>query len=126
MKIKIEGHWILFCLLCTALLTAACSPIVAPAAAPTPTVDPDIYNVVPDTTVYEPGACIATLDAPTPAHTSNTLGQSPSGEIAPGEYEVGVAADFGSSLWFKLNGMNEPSWINSESVASLEGVCAAP
>ncbi len=124
MKIQIQRNWALFCLLCAAFLAAACSPITAPA--PTPTVNPDIYNVVPDTTVYEPGECVATLDAPTPAHTSNTLGQTPSGEIPPGQYEVGVAADYGSSVWFMLNGVDEPNWVNSESVSALEGACATP
>ncbi len=115
-------------LCCLLPLMAACTPVAAPAAPAaetTPTPDPDIYNQVPDTTAYEPGACIAVLDAPAPAHASNTLGGAPSGEIPPGRYEVGVAADYGSSLWFMLNGVAAPdNWINSTSVASLEGACA--
>ena len=59
-----------------------------------------------------------------PAYTSNTLGGQPSGEIPAGQYEVGVAADYGSSLWFGLNGVGATNWINSRSVSSLEGACA--
>jgi hypothetical protein len=102
---------------------AACAPVTRFAPA-TPTVDPDIYNQVPDTTVYEPGECTAVLDAPAPAYTSNTLGGQPGGEIPAGQYEVGVAADYGSSLWFMLNDVGETNWINSSSVATLEGACA--
>jgi hypothetical protein len=68
----------------------------------TPTVDPAIFNQVPDTTVFEPGQCTAVLEAPAPAFTSNTLGGASSGEIPPGEYEVGVAADYGSSVWYAV------------------------
>jgi hypothetical protein len=89
----------------------------------TPTIDPDIFNQVPDTTVFEPGQCAAVLDAPAPAYTSNTLGGAASGEIPAGEYEVGVAADYGSSLWYALNGVAGPNYINSTSVASLVGDC---
>jgi heat shock protein HslJ len=120
--------WFVLVLCCLLPLMAACNPVTAPAAPAaetTPTPDPDIYNQVPDTTVYEPGACIAVLEAPAPAHASNTLGSAPSGEIPPGRYEVGVAADYGSSLWFMLNDVVAPdNWINSTSAASLEGVCA--
>jgi len=108
-------------------LLAACNPVTIPGAlvpAATPTPDPDIYNQVPDTTVYEPGECTAVLDAPAPAHASNTLSGAPSAEVPPGRYDVGVAADYGSSLWFMLNGVPAPNnWINSSSVASLEGIC---
>jgi len=103
---------------------AACVPLPAPVSPPTPTVDPDIYNQVPDTTVYEPGECTATLKAPAPAYTSNTLGGKPSGEIPAGQYEVGVAADYGSSMWFMLNYAGAANWINSASATSLTGVCA--
>jgi hypothetical protein len=102
---------------------AACSPI-APEPAPTPTVDPDIYNQVPDTTVFEPGQCSVVLDAPAPTYTSNTLGGQPSGEIAAGTYAVGVAADYGSSLWYMLNVAGETPFINSASAASTEGDCS--
>lgn len=121
-------QWLILTLIFLLPLMTACNPVTAPAAPAaeaTPTPDPDIYNQVPDTTVYEPGECIAVLDAPAPAHASNTLSGPPSGEIPPGRYEVGVAADYGSSLWFMLNGVAAPdNWINSASVASLEGVCA--
>jgi hypothetical protein len=106
------------------IAAAACYPPAGPVSPPTPTVDPDIYNQVPDTTVYEPGQCIAVLDAPAHAYTSNTLGGQPSGEIPAGRYEIGVAADYGSSLWFMLNGVIGSNWIDSASVALLEGVCA--
>ena len=108
------------------ILASACYPPAGPVSLATPTVDPDIYNQAPDTTVYEPGQCIAVLDAPAPAYTSNTLGGQPSGEIPAGRYEIGVAADYGSSLWFMLNGVIGSNWIDSASVASLEGVCAEP
>jgi hypothetical protein len=100
---------------------AGCGGSSSPEA--TPTVDPDIFNQVPDTTVFEPGQCTAVLEAPAPAFTSNTLGGASSGEIPPGEYEVGVAADYGSSLWYALNGVEGPNYINSTSVSSLEGDC---
>jgi hypothetical protein len=51
------------------------------------------------------------------------LGGASSGEIPPGEYEVGVAADYGSSLWYALNGVEGPNYVNSTSVSSLEGDC---
>lgn len=107
------------------LVLAACYPAAAPVNPATPTIDPAIYNQVPDTTVYEPGECTAVLDAPAPAYASNTLGGSSSGEVPPGRYEVGVAADYGSGLWFMLNEVAAPNnWINSQSAASLEGLCA--
>lgn len=121
-------QWLVLTLIFLLPLMAACNPVTAPAAPvaeATPTPDPDIYNQVPDTTVYEPGECTAVLDAPAPAYASNTLSGAPSGEIPPGRYEVGVAADYGSSLWFMLNGVPAPNnWINSSSVTSLEGICA--
>ncbi|QLQ06893.1 MAG: hypothetical protein HZY76_13165 [Anaerolineae bacterium] len=99
----------------------------APVNPATPTIDPDIYNQVPDTTVYEPGECIVVLEAPAPAYASNTLGGSSSGEVPPGRYEVGVAADYGSSLWFMLNEVAAPNnWINSQSAAPLEGFARPP
>ena len=117
---------LLVCFSLVLVVASACYPPAGPVSPATPTVDPDIYNQVPDTTVYEPGQCIAVLDAPAPAYTSNTLGGQPSGEIPAGRYEIGVAADYGSSLWFMLNGVIGPNWIDSASVASLEGVCAEP
>ena len=119
-----RNNWLLLTLIFLLPTIAACNPVAAPAYTATPTVDPAIYNQVPDTTIYVPGECMAVLEAPAPAHTSNTLGGQASGEIPPGEYEVGVAADYGSSLWFMLNGAGETNWINSSSVAALEGVCA--
>ena len=52
-------------------------------------------------------------------------GRQPSGEIPAGQYEVGVAADYGSSLWFRLNDVGETNWINSSSVSALDG-CVRP
>jgi heat shock protein HslJ len=104
---------------------AARSGPTAPASQATPTPDPAIYNQVPDTTVFEPGECIATLDAPAPAHTSNSLGGEPSGEIAPGEYEVLVAAAYETSLWYALNTEGPANYVNSSSVSTLAGACAA-
>ena len=115
---------LLACLSIVLIVAAACYPPAGPVIPATPTVDPDINNQVPDTTVYNPGECSAVLDAPAPTYTSNTLGGQPSGEVAAGKYEVGVAADYGSSLWFMLNGVDEPNWINSTGVSSLEGLCA--
>jgi hypothetical protein len=117
---------LLACLSVVLIVAAACYPPAGPVSLAAPTVDPGIYNQAPDTTVYEPGQCIAVLDAPAPAYTSNTLGGQPSGEIPAGRYEIGVAADYGSSLWFMLNGVIGPNWIDSASVTSLEGVCAEP
>ena len=91
----------------------------------TPTIDPAIYNQVPQTKVYEPGQCSAVLNAAAPAYTSSTLGGTPSGEIPPGEYEVGVAAKYSTSLWYGLNNVGAANYINSTSVASLSGECAA-
>ena len=75
---------LLACLSLVLIVAAACYPPAGPVTPATPTVDPDIYNQVPDTTVYNPGECSAVLDAPAPAYTSNTLGGQPSGEIAAG------------------------------------------
>ena len=97
-------------------LTACSNQGNAPSA--TPTVDPDIFNQVPKTTVFEPGECTVTLDEPTPAWTSNTLGGEPGGEIPAGNYEVGVAADYGTSLWYQLNDVGEINYISSTSVAA--------
>lgn len=107
-----------------AAVLAACTSS-APQATPvpaTPTIDPAIYNQVPETHVFEPGQCFAELTAPAPAYTSNTLGGQSSGEIPPGKYEVGVAAQYSTSLWYALN-IAPPNYINSTSVASLDGDC---
>ena len=45
----------------------------------------------------------AVLNAPAPAYTSTSWAVEHSGEIPAGQYEVGVAADYGSSLWYGLN-----------------------
>ena len=103
---------------------AGCYP---PSGPVTPTPNPDVYNQAPDTTVYDAGECTAVLGAPAPAYTSNTLSGAPSGEVPAGRYEVGVVTDYGSIVFFMLNGVPAPAnWINSASVASLEGACAEP
>lgn len=103
-------------------ILAACYP---PAGPVTPTPNPDVFNQVPETTVYDAGGCEAVLTAPAPAYTSNTLGGAPSGQVPAGAYEVGGAADYGSIVFFMLNDVPAPTnWIDSASVASLEGVCA--
>ncbi len=108
------------------LAVAGCVPATQVSSPATPTVNPDIYNVVPDTTVFEPGQCTAVLDAPAPAYTSNTLASGqPSGEIPAGEYEVGVLADYGSSQWYMLNGVGTANYVNASSVSTLKGACAA-
>ena len=61
---------LLVCFSLVLVVASACYPPAGPVSPATPTVDPDIYNQVPDTTVYEPGQCIAVLDAPAPAYTS--------------------------------------------------------
>jgi hypothetical protein len=119
-----RNRWVLLTLIILLPVLAGCYPLTTPTETATPTIDPDIYNQVPDTTVYEAGECTARLNAPAPAYTSNTLGGQPSGEIPAGQYEVGVAADYGSSLWFMLNDVGETNWINSASVTALEGACA--
>lgn len=114
---------ILFVTLVLILLAACAAPVAAPPTA-TPTVDPDIYNKVPKTTVFEPGQCHVVLKTPAPAYTSNTLVGQSSGEIPAGEYEVGVAADYGSSLWYGLNNVGTTNYIKSTSVSSVVGDCA--
>lgn len=104
---------------------AGCVPATSVSNPATPTVDPDIYNQVPTTTVFEPGECTAVLEAPAPAYTSNTLGSQASGEIPAGEYEVGVLADYGSSQWYMLNNVGTANFVNASSVSSLKGACAA-
>jgi hypothetical protein len=104
---------------------AACVPLPAPVGTATATVDPAIYNKVPATTVYEAGQCTAVLSAPAPAYTSNAIGGQSSGEIPAGQYGVGVAADYGSSVWFMLDYAGAANWINSTSVSSLTGACAS-
>lgn len=122
MKVK---YLYLFLMLILIAALGACNGLGAGVTddPPTPTVDPDIYNQVPDTTVFEPGQCTAVLEVPAPAHTSSTLAATPSGEIAAGAYEVGVAADYGSSLWYGLNGVSGPNYVNSANVSALEGDC---
>jgi hypothetical protein len=121
---RMKGHWPLAILVILPFILAACNLSATPTNSATPTVNPDIYNQVPDTTVYEPGQCMATLDAPAPAYTSNTLGGEPSDEIPAGEYEVVVVADYGSSLWYALNDAGAANYVNSTSVSSLVGACA--
>lgn len=105
-------------------IAAACYPPAVPASPATPTIDPAIYNKVPATTVYEAGQCTAVLSAPAAAYTSNTIGGQSTGQIPAGQYEVGVVADYGSSLWYGLNNVGTANWINSTSVSSLTGACA--
>lgn len=107
-----------------AMFLAACTSGVQPATPVivTPTIDPAIYNKVPETHLFEPGQCTAELTVPAPAYTSNTLGGQPSGEIPSGKYEVGVAAKYSTSLWYGLN-LAPPNYINSTSVAALTGNC---
>lgn len=118
-----KSKWYLFLLFLLLPILAACAPPV-PISTATPTIDPDIYNQVPDTTVFEAGQCTAILDAPAPAYTSSTLGGQPSGEIPAGQYEVSVIADYGSSQWYGLNDVGATNYINGASVSSLTGVCA--
>jgi hypothetical protein len=120
-QMKLTKHLLLLVLILP--LLAACTVQFIPANTPTPTIDPDIYNQVPATTMFEPGVCTVVLDAPVAAHTSNTLGGQLTGEIPAGEYEVGVAADYGSSLWYGLNNVEGPNYINSASVSSTMGTC---
>ena len=101
-------------------LTACASPS-APAA--TPTIDPAIYNQVPKTTMFEPGQCKVTLSAPAPAYTSNTLGGQSSGQVPAGTYEVSMAAQYSTSLWYALTGVGTANYINSASVSSTTGDC---
>jgi hypothetical protein len=124
MKRDSQSRWARSLLILLAPILVACSMLTPPTNTATPTIDPDIYNQVPATTVFEPGECTAVLDAPAPAYTSNTLGGQPSGEIPAGTYEVGVVADYGSSLWYGLNDVGSTNYVSSVSVSSLEGVCA--
>ena len=120
----IKSKWFLITLALLLPLLAGCYPPAGPVA---PTPNPDVYNVVPDTTVYDAGECMAVLAAPAPAYTSSTLSGAPSGEVPAGTYEVGAVADYGSVVFFMLNGVPAPTnWITSASVASLEGACAEP
>ena len=104
------------------LALAACSGQSVPAA--TPTIDPAIYNQVPKTTTFAAGQCQVVLSAPAPAYTSNTIGGQPSGQIAAGTYEVAVAAQYSTSLWYGLNNVGSANYINSASVSSATGSCA--
>ncbi len=86
-------------------------------------IDPAIYNQVPKTTTFAAGQCQVVLSAPAPAYTSNTIGGVPSGQIAAGTYEVGVAAQYSTSLWYGLNNVGTANYINSFSVSSTSGDC---
>jgi heat shock protein HslJ len=86
-------------------------------------IDPAIYNQVPHTTTFTVGQCKATLSAPAPAYTSNTIGGAPSGQIPAGTYEVGVAAQYSTSLWYGLNNVGTANYINSAAVSSTSGNC---
>ena len=109
-------------LMLSLLLTlVACGGPSAPAA--TPTIDPAIYNQVPKTTMFEPGQCKVTLSAPVPAYTSNTIGGQSSAQIPAGTYEVSLAAQYSTSLWYALNGVGTVNYINSSSVSSTTGNC---
>jgi hypothetical protein len=108
-------------LLTLLLVLAACAGPSAPAA--TPTIDPAIYNQVPKTTMFEPGQCKVTLTAPAPAYTSNTIGGQSSGQIPAGTYEVSMAAQYSTSLWYALNGVGTANYVNSSSVSSTSGNC---
>ena len=116
-----RSRWYLAVMALCLLALGACGPS-APAA--TPTIDPAIFNQVPDTTVFEPGQCQVVLSAPAPAYTSNTIGGQPSGQIPAGTYEVGVAAQYSTSLWYGLNNVGSANYINSTSVSSTTGDCA--
>ncbi len=121
---EMKGKWCVIILAVIALALVACGGQNTAGSAATPTIDPAIYNQVPKTTVFEPGQCTAVLNAPAPAYTSNTLGGQPSGEIPAGKYEVGVAAQYSTSLWYGLNNVGSANYINSTSVSSLVGDCA--
>lgn len=111
-------------LLCAGLLVlAACSGATETPSA-TPTIDPDIFNQVPTTTFFEPGQCMVVLDSAVPAYASNTIGGQSTVEVPAGTYEVGLAADYGSSLWYGLNGVGEANFINSASASATEGDCS--
>ncbi len=106
------------------LVMSACTSATSSPEA-TPTTDPDIYNQMPTTTVFEPGQCTIVLDSAAPAYTSSTLGGESSAEVPAGRYEVGVAADYGSSVWYMLNGVEGANFINSSSVSTTEGSCTS-
>ena len=118
----INTKYLILILLALLSALAACGGTRATPGA-TPTVDPAIYNQVPKTTHFEAGQCTAVLSSATPAYTSNTLGGQPSGEIPAGSYEVAFAADYGSSVWYALNGVQGANFIPSTSAASTEGDC---
>ena len=103
------------------LALAACGSPNAPAA--TPTIDPAIYNQVPKTTMFEPGQCKVTFSAPVPAYTSNTIGGQASAQIPAGTYEVSMAAQYSTSLWYALNGVGTANYISSAGVSSTTGDC---
>ena len=86
-------------------------------------IDPAIYNQVPKTTTFAAGQCKVTLNAPAPAYTSNAIGGVPSGQIAAGTYEVGVAAQYSTSLWYGLNNAGTANYINSAAVSATSGNC---
>jgi hypothetical protein len=86
-------------------------------------IDPAIYNQVPKTTTFAAGQCKVVLSAPAPAYTSSTIGGVPSGQIPAGTYEVGVAAQYSTSLWYGLNNVGTANYINSFSVSSTSGDC---
>lgn len=106
------------------LVMSACTSATSSPEA-TPTTDPDIYNQMPTTTVFEPGQCTIVLDSAAPAYTSSTLGGESSAEVPAGRYEVGVAADYGSSVWYMLNGVEGANFINSSSASTTEGSCTS-
>jgi len=120
-----KNKWYLSVLVCGLLVLAAWRACPAPTTAPaaTSTVDPAIYNQVPKTTMFEPGQCTVTLSSPAPAYTSNTIGGQSSGQIPAGTYEVGVAAQYSTSLWYGLNNVGTANYINSASVSSTTGDC---
>ena len=57
-----QGKWYFPAIVLCLLVLAGCGGQSASTA--TPTVDPAIYNQVPDTTVFEPGQCSVVLSEP--------------------------------------------------------------
>lgn len=118
-----RSAWYVMLVVVGLLVLAACASPSAPAA--TPTVDPAIYNQVPKTTQFAAGQCNVTLSAPAPAYTSNTLGSQSGGQIPAGTYEASMLVQYSTISFYALNGVGTANFINSASVASTSGDCAA-
>lgn len=55
---------------------------------------------------------------------SSTLGGQSKGEMPAGNYEVSVAADYGSILWYQLEDVDDTRFVNGAGVTPTTDGCS--